>query len=281
LPVSTNSEINGLPVRAFPCLKPSHDQADKSQIRLTVEADEFEAQRHHRRGVCQLIRRQLPDQERALKSLIQKLMKGKWLYCKGLGSEAELTQSLIQAAFSQVFVPLEEPLPYMEQEFAERLQRRSELVDHGERLLNQFIEWIGLRHRILKSMSGAVSLDRAMAYSDVKAHLERLMAPGFMVKNAWVRLQSFSRYLKAMEYRIEKLQGNGPRDRQSMIEFESLYKPYRQLVDKTQIRFGSELDEFGWLLEEWRVSLFAQPLGTREPVSLKRLTKRWSEIAKG
>jgi ATP-dependent helicase HrpA len=102
-----------------------------------------------------------------------------------------------------------------------------------------------------------------------------------MVQNAWVRLQSFSRYLKAMEYRIEKLQGNGPRDRQSMIEFESLYKPYRQLVDKTQVRFGSELDEFGWLLEEWRVSLFAQPLGTREPVSLKRLTKRWSEIAKG
>lgn len=280
LPHSTQTEVNGLPVRAFPCLKPTKENAEKSDIQLTVEADEFEASRQHRMGVCQLMRRQLPDQERALKSHIQQQMKGKWLYCKGLGSEAEITQDLIQATFIQVFVPLDDDLPYLEQEFKQRSERRSELFDHGGKLLVQFIDWINLRHKILKAMGGAVSLDRAMAYSDVKAHLERLMAKGFMQRTTWLHLQSFSRYLKAMDYRIDKLQGNLARDRQSMIEFDSVYKPYRDVADKTQVTDGSELDDFCWMLEEWRVSLFAQPLGTKEPVSLKRLQKRWREIAK-
>ena len=280
LPQTTQTEVNGLPVRAFPCLKPAKEKSEKTDIQLTVEADEFEAARQHRLGVCQLVRRQLPDQERTLKSHIQQTMKGKWLYCKGLGSEAEITADLIQAAFIQVFVPSDEPLPYLEQEFKQRLDRRSELFEHGTKLLTQFIEWITLRHKILKTMGGAVSLDKAMAYSDVKAHLERLLSKGFMQQTPWQRLQSFSRYLKAMDYRLDKLQGNLPRDRQSMIEFESLYKNYTDVLNKVSPRISDELEEFGWLLEEWRVSLFAQPLGTKEPVSLKRLQKRWAEIAK-
>jgi ATP-dependent helicase HrpA len=117
-----------------------------------------------------------------------------------------------------------------------------------------------------------------MAYSDVKAHLERLLKRGFMVQEPWSQLQCYTRYLRAMEYRIDKLQGNLPRDRQSMAEFESLWKPYSDLVARTDLDDHPELREFGWLLEELRVSLFAQPLGTREPVSLKRLDKRWLEI---
>lgn len=280
LPSSTQTEVNGLPVRAFPCLKPASSQAGKTDIELAVEADEYKARQLHRLGVCQLIRKQLPAQERALKALIQQHMKGKWLYCKGMASETELTADLIQAAFIQTFVPLDDDLPYQQQAFQQRLERRAELLEHGEKLLGQFIEWVTLRHNILKAMSGAVSLDRAMAYSDVKAHLERLLARGFMQRTPWGRLQSYGRYLKAMAYRIEKLQGNLARDRQSMIEFDSLYKPYQQALTQPGADQHAELSEFGWLLEEWRVSLFAQPLGTKEPVSLKRLKKRWGEIAK-
>lgn len=59
-----------------------------------------------------------------------------------------------------------------------------------------------------------------------------------------------------------------------------MYKNYTDVLNKVSPRISDELEEFGWLLEEWRVSLFAQPLGTKEPVSLKRLQKRWAEIAK-
>jgi ATP-dependent helicase HrpA len=81
-----------------------------------------------------------------------------------------------------------------------------------------------------------------------------------------------------MEYRIDKLQGNLPRDRLGMIEFASLYEPFVAYSKDKALDEPSDLTDFRWLLEEWRVSLFAQPLGTQEPVSLKRLEKRWAEI---
>ena len=152
-------------------------------------------------------------------------------------------------------------------------------MEHGEQLLGQFYEWITLRHKTLKSMGGAVSLDKAMAYSDAKAHLERLLATGFMLDASWNQLKSFTRYLKGIEYRIDKLQGNLARDRLGMTEFASVYEPFSKHTRNMDLTDPTDpFTEFRWLLEEWRVSLFAQPLGTKEPVSLKRLDKRWSEL---
>ena len=150
-------------------------------------------------------------------------------------------------------------------------------MPQAEKLLQEYAGWLELRHKILKAMSGSVSLDRALACSDAKAHLERIMTRGFMLSQPWAQLQCYSRYLKAIEYRLDKLQGNLARDRQSMIEFDSLWQPYQEALKKSA-QPDAALQEFGWLLEEWRVALFAQPLGTREPVSLKRLEKRWQEI---
>merc|ERR1711879_1032468 len=194
LPQTTQTDVNGLPVRAYPCLKPVKDG-----LSLTVEADELTARQSHRRGLVKLFRQSLSEQERVFKGLIQKKMGRQWLRAKGMGTQQTLIAELIEAAFQHVFVPLDEPLPYLESEFRERLNRRSELVPHGEQLLAQFVEWVTLRHKILKAMSGAVSLDRAMAYSDVKAHLERLLKSGFMLDASWSQLKCVTRYLKAME----------------------------------------------------------------------------------
>ncbi|WP_296981375.1 MULTISPECIES: ATP-dependent RNA helicase HrpA [unclassified Thalassolituus] len=273
LPESIQSDLNGLPVRAFPCLKVQGGRVD-----LTVEANESLARSEHRRGINRLFRNALSEQERMIKSLVQKKLANKWLMAKGMGTQQELTDDIGEASFMLVFVPEGEALPMTQSEFQARMARRSELVDQAEKLINEFAGWLELRHKILKNLSGSVSLDRAMAYSDIKAHLERLLHRGFMLEQPWEQLQCYTRYLKAMEYRIEKLQGNLPRDRQSMAEFESLWGPYMDVLKRINIDEHPEIREFGWLLEEWRVSLFAQPLGTREPVSLKRLNRRWLEI---
>lgn len=275
LPESTQTKVQGLPVRAFPVLKVNKNK----EIELTVEANKQEAEYSHRAGVVALIRKQLPELERTLKSSLQKMLQPQWLLAKGLGNQAELLNQIIEAAFVHVFAPLDEPLPRLEQEFKQRLERRAELVAHGEQLGQEFIIWLKLRHSILKAMQGAISLDKAMAFSDAKAHLERLLATGFMSAVPWPKLKHYQRYLKAIEYRLDKLQGNLPRDRQSMIEFDSLWQPYQQRLKSLGKQASDELLEFGWLLEEWRVGLFAQPLGTQEQVSLKRLTKRWQELA--
>ncbi|GGY40760.1 ATP-dependent helicase [Bacterioplanes sanyensis] len=275
LPEVVETDLNGLPVRAFPCLLlQGHD------LSLTVEADPGVAESQHRRAVVQLYRRMFAAQEKTLRSDLQKAVGSRWLQAKGLGTQQQLAESLLAAVFRQVFVPYEEPAPRTQQVFEERQQRRAQLLEQGSVMIEQFDQWMTLRHGILKSMGGAVSLDRAMAYSDVKARLETLLAPGFMEQTPWQHLQCFTRYLKAMAYRLDKLQGNLARDRQSMLEFESLEKPYLELIAGHDVPPLSEVAEFGWLLQEWRVSLFAQPLGVREPVSLKRLKARWEALDK-
>lgn len=273
LPESIQTDAGGLPVRAFPCLrKRGHE------IELTVEPSLAVAQQSHREGVLQLIRGSLPELERLFKQSIQKALGNRWLLAKGLSNQTDITHDLTNAAFQLVFVPLDECLPLTEKEFRLRLERRADFMPMAEKLLQEYAAWLELRHGILKAMSGSVSLDRALACSDAKAHLERLMARGFMERTPWAQLQCYQRYLKAIAYRLDKLQGNLPRDRQSMIEFDSIWQPYQECLKKLNGPIPPVLQEFGWLLEEWRVALFAQPLGSREPVSLKRLEKRWSEV---
>ena len=276
LPESIQTDAGGLPVRAFPCLR-----VQGNTLELTVDASLASARESHRAGVRRLIRNSLPELERLFKQSIQKTLGNRWLLAKGLSNQTDITADLLEAAFQLTFVPLDEPLPLTEAEFRQRLQRRADFMPQVEKLLQEYAGWLDVRHKILKAMSGSVSLDRALACSDAKAHLERLMARGFMLLHPWAQLQCFSRYLKGIEYRLDKLQGNLPRDRQSMIEFDSLWQPYQDAVKKAGSTSDPLLQEFGWLLEEWRVGLFAQPLGTREPVSLKRLEKRWQEIRAG
>lgn len=276
LPETTEAEVAGLPVRAYPCLK-----EEGEEVVLTTENSIESASSSHRAGVLALLRKQLGTMDRDLRQQVQKTMKPHWLLAKGMGTEGEITRSLTEAAYTHVLLPLNEALPRSPEEFEQRLKRRAELHDHLDALLAQFIEWLRIRHSILKSLRGAVTMDKAMAFSDTKAHLERLLSPGFLTEVPWERLKCFTRYLRAMEYRIEKLQGNLPRDRQSMAEFESLYVPWKEAMARNEAEKRDALEDFRWLLEEWRVSLFAQPLGTQEPVSLKRLNKRWQEIVLG
>lgn len=273
IPETTEAEVAGLPVRAYPCLSVVRDE-----VVLTTENNIDNAEQNHRQGTLALLRQQLSSLDRDLRQEVQKRMKPHWLLAKGMGSDQELTRMITDAVMTHVLLPLDESLPRTQVEFDARLQRRGELFLFAGELLDQLLEWLKIRHRVLKKLRGAVSMDKAMAFSDTKVHMERLVAPGFLVSAPWERLKSYARYLKGMEYRIEKLQGNLPRDRQSMIEFESLFTPWLEAVKRDEPEKRAVLEDFRWLLEEFRVSLFAQPLGTKEPVSLKRLNKKWQEI---
>src|SRR5690554_8157890 len=93
----------------------------------------------------------------------------------------------------------------------------------------------------------------------------------------WQQLKQYVRYLKAIAYRLDKLQGNLARDRQSMIEFDSLWQPYQAKLEQPGMANNADLVEFGYLLEEWRVGVFLQTLSTNETGSGKKLQKRLRE----
>jgi ATP-dependent helicase HrpA len=117
----------------------------------------------------------------------------------------------------------------------------------------------------------------AAAAADIRAQLAWLTPAGFLLTTPWPRLQEFPRYLQALEQRLEKLGLDQNRDARLMAEVAPLEARYRERVrNERGLRSPGE-DEFRWLLEEFRVSLFAQQLKTRVPVSARRLGDAWLE----
>jgi len=113
---------------------------------------------------------------------------------------------------------------------------------------------------------------------DIAGQLQRLMPKRFVSQTPYAQLQHFSRYLKAITLRLDKLKGDPARDAQRLSELRPLDQRYTRRLADLKGTHDARLDEFRWLLEELRVSLFAQELRTPQPVSIKRLEKVWSQM---
>jgi ATP-dependent helicase HrpA len=121
----------------------------------------------------------------------------------------------------------------------------------------------------------------AAGVGDIRRQLDRLVAPGFLANTPWAWLKQYGRYLQAVEIRIERLRGGEvARDRQQLDEV----LPWESLGERRALELGPlaeldvELTQFRWMVEEFRVSLFAQRLGTLLPVSAKRLERQWQIV---
>jgi ATP-dependent helicase HrpA len=134
----------------------------------------------------------------------------------------------------------------------------------------------GLLERLGRVLSAMPGIPEPAA-SDIREQLAWLVPAGFLLTIQWERLKEFSRYLQALEQRIEKLALNQPRDGQLLAQVVPLEKRYRERVKAERGAIPPGEDEFRWLLEEFRVSLFAQQLKTRVPVSARRLEDAWRE----
>jgi ATP-dependent helicase HrpA len=112
---------------------------------------------------------------------------------------------------------------------------------------------------------------------DIRSQLAWLVHAGFLLLTPWHRLQEFPRYLQAIEQRLEKASRDPRRDAQLAAEIAPLETRYRAKVKSERGLKPPSTDEYRWMLEEFRVSLFAQQLKTRMPISARRLDDAWAE----
>ena len=121
------------------------------------------------------------------------------------------------------------------------------------------------------------------ALQDIEAQLKRLIGKQFITETPFERLQHFPRYLKGIQVRLDKLKSNPARDTQLMAEYLPLWTNYerRALQLAKMGTYSPQIEQFRWLLEELRISLFAQELKTPVPISSKRLQKQWEGIQHG
>ena len=135
---------------------------------------------------------------------------------------------------------------------------------------------LALYARLSLKVYGDMQSRRAEVFEDLSSQMEDLVYPGFLVDLEPGRLEHYPRYLQAVEERLDQLEQNPARDGQRMARVEPWWRRYRDGLEKGCV-YDEVMDEFRWLVEEYRVSLFAQRLGTAERVSEKRLAEAWKK----
>ena len=132
---------------------------------------------------------------------------------------------------------------------------------------------LSLNHALNQRLKGKMDFTMAFAFSDIKAQLAGLIYPGFVQKSGYDRLPDLQRYLQAIDKRIDKLAQDVNRDRAAMLRVEQVQQAYQQLLAKLPKSkpISDEIAEIRYMIEELRVSLFAQQLGTKYQVSDKRI----------
>jgi ATP-dependent helicase HrpA len=189
------------------------------------------------------------------------------------GTADELLSQLIEVSMDRAF--LLDPLPQNDAMFQQRLQegrgRLNLIAQEVARLCGTLLTEFAQVHRKLKDTKGHPEV-----VEDVQQQLQRLMGKRFLVDTPYAQLQHFARYLKAMQLRLDKLRTDPARDAAKRSELKPLDQRYWRLVAERKGVMDERSREYRWLLEELRVSFFAQELRTPQPVSVKRLDKAWA-----
>ena len=113
---------------------------------------------------------------------------------------------------------------------------------------------------------------------DIRSQCEWLLGKEWVGNTPFERMQHMPRYLKAINVRLTKLRSNPARDTQNMSLMQPLQQQWQRKLSAQQGEVDVRLDDFGWMAQELRVSLFAQELKTPVIVSVKRLEKMLAGI---
>ena len=200
------------------------------------------------------------------------------------GKCEELKQSIIKNTFRLCF-DTENFQCFNKNEFEAHIENhRSQLVSQANDICHQLDIILSFHHKVKKALKGNINPAWLDALSDITEHLNSLIYIGFLDKLNMHELRQYPRYLKGLQRRIEKLMNNSHKDRSLRLQIQPHWQSYQKqiAIDKNKSlspRYKTAIQEYRWMLEEFRVSLFAQELGTAMPVSEKRLKKKWKEIS--
>ena len=267
---SRSVERNGLQLTVFPALEDGGSGVALVEARSPGIAEEIS-----RRGVGRLALLALPQQARYWHKRVsddRELV----LQSRGLELAQALPDAIAQRIFLDSFVPAEAPLPRSREAFGRRLDEgRTRLEETGVRLLETLRsilrEWRGVRAAVDAARNPAA----ANALDDVNIQLATLLPPDFIESTPHPWLGHLPRYLKAMARRLGRLPAEARRDEELASRVRAVVTGLRSLQARTPADGPrSELSQLRWMIEEFRVSLFAQDLKTAMRVSEQRLAEQ-------
>ncbi|MXQ68192.1 ATP-dependent RNA helicase HrpA [Actinomadura rayongensis] len=274
LPRTYERRQDGYAVKAYPALT---DEGESVAVRMYET--EAEQRRAMWRGTRRLVLLNAPSPAKQIRA--------------GLGNRAKLALShsphgSVDALFADCVTAAADALiadaggpAWDEAGFTRLYDRvRADLYDVTAGIVAQVERILAASHEIDRRLRGTVSLTLVPALTDARARLAALVHPGFVTDTGRQRLPDLARYLRALEIRLEKLPENPGRDRQLAHQAETLDHEYEAALRRLPParRDDEAARAVRWMLEEYRVSLFAQQLGTRFPVSDKRIRKALAQL---
>ncbi len=278
LPERVEVEQGGVTLCAWPTLV---EQGGGVALRL-LESEELAAERMHA-GMRRLFMLNAGDKLKYLKKNLPGAQHLCLLFAPIGGCEA-LKEDIVLAACDRAFLG-GKPLPRTPEAFTERLAiGRQTVVEAGSAVAGIVGRILEVHRELAPLLKGNIAPHRLLAVADVRDQIGHLIYPGFVAATPADRLADLPRYLNAARLRLEKLDRALDRDRANFQAIAPLWRGWLARAEAVcaENRTPSEgLTAFRWQLEELRVSLFAQELGTREPVSVPRLEKAWRTLANG
>lgn len=232
------------------------------------------AEQAHRQGVIELMKLQLKEQVKDLNKGIQGFTQAAMLL-KHINADI-LRDDLTQAVCDRAFIG-EDELPRNEKAFKEQIKRARSHLPAVKEALSRYLQETAAAYAELNSKLGKHPLTHLL-----RQRLQTLLAPGFASHTPWAQWPRLPIYLKAMTLRLEKYSSNPARDAAREADIQELEQMWQEKTDslvKQGLPVSDDLAAFQWMIEELRVSLFAQELKTPYPVSVKRLLKEWGKFS--
>ncbi len=275
LPDSITIRRGDFVLEAYPSLV---DAGDSVSIRLATTRNGADAQTRAglRRLYCLAEYRELKSQVHWLPN-IDKLQ----LYAATMKHSRDLREQLIDLAADLTFMRSQSTPRNAESFEAARKAGRKELLVAAQDLAKVVGPLLERYHESQVKLGEANSPNIRESVTDIRQQLARLVADGFWTATPWSWLTQYPRYLHAILVRLEKLcTGGGARDRQLMLELAAHQRRFDEAIEAGSLANESlaALDEYRWMLEEFRISLFAQQVGTSIKISPQRLEKQWGKV---
>ncbi|WP_344262250.1 ATP-dependent RNA helicase HrpA [Actinomadura napierensis] len=274
LPRTYEQKQAGYDVKAYPALT---DEGESVAVRM------YETEAEQRRamwlGTRRLVLLNAPSPVKLIQGRLTN--QGKLaLSHNPHGSVAALFDDCVTAAADRLIAEAGGPA-WDEDGFRALYDRvRADLHDATAQVVGLVERILAESHELDRRLRGTTSLTLVPALTDIRAHLAALVHPGFVTETGWARLADLPRYLRALRTRLDKLPENPGRDRMLAHQVEVLRQEYEQTLQRLHPSRRDEepARQVRWMLEELRVSLFAQQLGTRFPVSDKRIRKAMAQL---
>ncbi len=269
LPDEVTVPRHGMTVSAWPAFC---DEGESVALRLFESAEAAQAAHYH--GLVRLFMLGQRDKLKYLRKNLPQIQ-ATCLHYLPLGKCEALKDEILLAAARRALALDEQTLPRQRSDWASQVaEARERLLEQGFALADELAQVMAAHARLRKQLKGRLQPNWLSSLQDIQQQLEHLVWPGFVAATPAPWLPHLPRYLAALEKRLEKLPTDPMRDQRLLREMQSLWQGFWDRYPPDELPRAAH-HPLRWQLEELRVSLFAQELGTLDKVSVARLQKQW------